>query len=49
MKAEPGSIAHNIQTEYAEWFKRLQALTDKALDDREGRADGTTGTHRRKP
>lgn len=32
MKAQPGSIAHQLQAEYEAWFKRLQALTDEALD-----------------
>lgn len=31
MKAQPGSIAHNIQTAYSEWFARLRALTDAPL------------------
>lgn len=31
MEAQPGSVAHKLQAEYDEWFKRLQALTSKVL------------------
>lgn len=45
MEAQPGSLAHKLQTEYDDWFKRLQALTNKELspDDWTGRwYDGYT-------